>query len=45
MREDVANAFRKEVEWQTNRNLLPFMKMCGQKKVGLYIMNAPEKSQ
>ncbi|KAM7499508.1 hypothetical protein LguiA_023922 [Lonicera macranthoides] len=33
VREDVANAFRKEVEWRTNRNLLPFMKMCAQKKV------------
>ncbi|KAL4350914.1 hypothetical protein S245_035315 [Arachis hypogaea] len=33
VRTDVANAFRKEVEWQTNQKLLPFKRMCEQRKV------------
>ncbi|KAK3033243.1 hypothetical protein RJ639_033123 [Escallonia herrerae] len=33
VREDVAAAFRKEVEWQTNEKLLPYKKMFAQRKV------------
>ncbi|XP_061348922.1 U-box domain-containing protein 35-like [Gastrolobium bilobum] len=33
VRNDIATAFRKEVEWQTNQMLLPFKKMCEQRKV------------
>ncbi|KAK3026438.1 hypothetical protein RJ639_041450 [Escallonia herrerae] len=33
VREDVAEAFRKEVEWQTNEKLLPYKKMFAQRKV------------
>ncbi|KAH1248230.1 U-box domain-containing protein 35 [Glycine soja] len=33
VRNDVATAFKKEVEWQTNQMLLPFKIMCEQRKV------------
>ncbi|CAJ2638536.1 unnamed protein product [Trifolium pratense] len=33
VRNDVANAFRREVEWQTNQMLLPFKSLCEQRKV------------
>ncbi|CAN6172389.1 unnamed protein product [Urochloa humidicola] len=33
VREDVASAYRKEAEWQASNMLLPFKKMCAQKKV------------
>ncbi|CAN6166519.1 unnamed protein product [Urochloa humidicola] len=33
VREDVASAYRKEAEWQVSNMLLPFKKMCAQKKV------------
>ncbi|KAF0903269.1 hypothetical protein E2562_026556 [Oryza meyeriana var. granulata] len=33
VREDVATAYRKEVEWQANNMLLPYKKMCAQRKV------------
>ncbi|CAJ2638538.1 unnamed protein product [Trifolium pratense] len=33
VRDDVAAAYRQEVEWQTNQMLLPFKKMCEQRKV------------
>uniref|UniRef100_A0A0E0L7K5 RING-type E3 ubiquitin transferase n=1 Tax=Oryza punctata TaxID=4537 RepID=A0A0E0L7K5_ORYPU len=33
VREDVATAYRKEVEWQANNMLLPYRKMCAQRKV------------
>ncbi|GKV17532.1 hypothetical protein SLEP1_g28025 [Rubroshorea leprosula] len=32
-RNDVAAAYKKEVEWQTNEMLLPYKKMCAQRKV------------
>ncbi|XP_062233646.1 U-box domain-containing protein 35-like [Phragmites australis] len=33
VREDVASAYRKEAEWQASNMLLPFKKMCAQRKV------------
>ncbi|KAJ1257888.1 hypothetical protein BS78_10G030600 [Paspalum vaginatum] len=33
VRDDVASAYRKEKEWQASNMLLPFKKMCAQKKV------------
>ncbi|KAE9616303.1 putative rossmann-like alpha/beta/alpha sandwich protein [Lupinus albus] len=33
VRNDIVTAFRNEVEWQTNRMLLPFKKLCEQRKV------------
>lgn len=36
VRNDVATAFKKEVEWQTNQMLLPFKRMCEQRKVRYY---------
>ncbi|KAK2385814.1 U-box domain-containing protein kinase family protein [Trifolium repens] len=33
VRNDVAAAYRQEVEWQTNQMLLPFKRMCEQRKV------------
>ncbi|MCI50255.1 U-box domain-containing protein 35-like, partial [Trifolium medium] len=33
VRDDVAAAYRQEVEWQTHQMLLPFKKMCEQRKV------------
>ncbi|XP_006655773.1 U-box domain-containing protein 35 [Oryza brachyantha] len=33
VREDVATAYRKDVEWQANNMLLPYKKMCAQRKV------------
>ncbi|XP_010275384.1 PREDICTED: U-box domain-containing protein 35-like [Nelumbo nucifera] len=33
VRDDVAAAYRKEVEWNANNMLLPFKKMCSQRKV------------
>ncbi|XP_007038299.2 PREDICTED: U-box domain-containing protein 35 [Theobroma cacao] len=32
VRNDVAAAYKKEVEWQTNEMLLPYKKMCAQRK-------------
>ena len=33
VRDDVAAAYKKEVEWQTNEMLIPYKKMCAQRKV------------
>ncbi|XP_019427285.1 PREDICTED: U-box domain-containing protein 35-like [Lupinus angustifolius] len=33
VRSDVVTAFKNEVEWQTNQMLLPFKKLCEQRKV------------
>ncbi|TKY49847.1 U-box domain-containing protein 35 [Spatholobus suberectus] len=33
VRNDVATAFKKDVEWQINQMLLPFKRMCEQRKV------------
>uniref|UniRef100_A0A0D9WLL9 RING-type E3 ubiquitin transferase n=1 Tax=Leersia perrieri TaxID=77586 RepID=A0A0D9WLL9_9ORYZ len=33
VREDVATAYKKEVEWQANNMLLPYKKMCAHRKV------------
>nr|CAD1821717.1 unnamed protein product [Ananas comosus var. bracteatus] len=33
VREDVASAYKKEMEWRANAMLLPYKKMCSQKKV------------
>lgn len=38
VREDIAVAFRKEVEWQTDEKLLPYRKMCDQRKVQVEIV-------
>ncbi|GAU33086.1 hypothetical protein TSUD_227450 [Trifolium subterraneum] len=38
VRNDVANAFRREVEWQTNQMLLPFKSLCEQRKVHVYVV-------
>ena len=35
VRDDVAAAYRKEVEWQAAEKLLPYKRMCSQRKVGL----------
>jgi hypothetical protein len=35
VREDVAAAYIKEVEWQTSEKLLPYKKLCAQKKVSI----------
>lgn len=35
VREDVASAYRKEAEWQASKMLVPFQKMCAQRKVGI----------
>lgn len=36
VRSDIITAFKKEVEWQTKQMLLPFKKMCEQRKVRYY---------
>lgn len=33
VRDDVAAAFRKEIEWQSTEKLLPYKMMCIEKKV------------
>ncbi|CAL5366846.1 unnamed protein product [Camellia sinensis] len=38
VRDDIADAYRKEVEWKTNEKLLPYKKMCTQKKVQVEIL-------
>ncbi|GMP69832.1 hypothetical protein CsSME_00028938 [Camellia sinensis var. sinensis] len=38
VRNDVAAAYMKEIEWQTNEKLLPYKKMCIQKKVQVEIL-------
>ncbi|GFY84398.1 U-box domain-containing protein kinase family protein [Actinidia rufa] len=38
VRDDVAAAYRKEVEWQATEKLLPYKKMCTQKKVQVEIL-------
>uniref|UniRef100_A0A5B6YJP8 RING-type E3 ubiquitin transferase n=1 Tax=Davidia involucrata TaxID=16924 RepID=A0A5B6YJP8_DAVIN len=38
VRDDVAAAYRKEVDWQTSEKLLPYKKMCAQKKVQVEII-------
>ncbi|KAL6952532.1 hypothetical protein U1Q18_015190 [Sarracenia purpurea var. burkii] len=38
VRDDVAAAYRKEVEWQTNEKLLPYKRMCTQKKVQVEVL-------
>lgn len=37
MRDEVATAFRKEMEWKANEKLLPFKIMCTRRKVNIYI--------
>uniref|UniRef100_A0A5B6YIJ3 RING-type E3 ubiquitin transferase n=1 Tax=Davidia involucrata TaxID=16924 RepID=A0A5B6YIJ3_DAVIN len=38
VRDDVAAAYKNEVEWQTSEKLLPYKKMCAQKKVQVEIV-------
>ncbi|KAF8044352.1 hypothetical protein BT93_A2368 [Corymbia citriodora subsp. variegata] len=38
VREDVVAAYKKEIEWQTNEMLLPYKKMCSQRKVQVEVM-------
>ncbi|KAL0304060.1 UNVERIFIED_CONTAM: U-box domain-containing protein 52 [Sesamum radiatum] len=38
VRDDVATAFRKEVEWQATEKLLPYKRMCDQRKVEVEIV-------
>ncbi|XP_051142983.1 U-box domain-containing protein 35-like isoform X2 [Andrographis paniculata] len=38
IREDVVKAFRKELEWQAKEKLLPYKKMCSQRKVQVEIV-------
>lgn len=38
VREDVAAAYKKEMEWQTTEMLLPYKKMCSQRKVQVEVM-------
>ncbi|OMO52195.1 hypothetical protein COLO4_37371 [Corchorus olitorius] len=38
VRDDVADAYKKEVEWQTNEMLLPYKKMCAQRKVQVDVL-------
>ncbi|XVF11237.1 hypothetical protein REPUB_Repub08aG0009100 [Reevesia pubescens] len=38
VRDDVAVAYKKEVEWQTNEMLLPYKKMCAQRKVEVDVL-------
>ncbi|KAH7854090.1 hypothetical protein Vadar_010006 [Vaccinium darrowii] len=38
MREDIVNAHRKAVEWETNEKLLPYKRMCTKKKVQVEII-------
>ncbi|KAI7749334.1 hypothetical protein M8C21_023669 [Ambrosia artemisiifolia] len=38
VRDDVVNAYRKEVEWQTYEKLLPFKNMCDRRKVDVEIV-------
>ncbi|PIN06760.1 Serine/threonine protein kinase [Handroanthus impetiginosus] len=38
VREDIAAAFRKEVEWQVTEKLLPYKMMCTQRKVQVEIV-------
>ncbi|KAM7491768.1 hypothetical protein LguiA_034689 [Lonicera macranthoides] len=38
VRDDIATAFKQEVEWQTNEKLIPYKKMCAQKKVEVEIV-------
>lgn len=46
VRDDIATAFKQEVEWQTNEKLIPYKKMCAQKKVkSLLVLENPYKSQ
>ncbi|KAJ4706603.1 Protein kinase domain [Melia azedarach] len=37
VRDDVADAYKKEIEWQTDRVLLPYKKMCAQRKVEVVV--------
>lgn len=37
VRDEVATAFRKEMEWKANEKLLPFKIMCTRRKVNIYI--------
>ncbi|CAK9135125.1 unnamed protein product [Ilex paraguariensis] len=37
-RDDVVAAYKKEVEWQTTEKLLPYKKMCAQRKVQVEIV-------
>lgn len=45
VRDDVAAAYKKDVEWQTNEMLLPYKKMCAQRKVPFFFFFSlyPEK--
>ncbi|KAL0292494.1 UNVERIFIED_CONTAM: U-box domain-containing protein 35 [Sesamum calycinum] len=38
VRDDVATAFRKDVEWQATEKLLPYKRMCDQRKVEVEIV-------
>ena len=37
VREDVATAYKKEVEWQKMEMILPYQKTCKQRKVHTFI--------
>lgn len=39
VREDVASAYRKEEEWRASNMLVPFQKMCAQRKVRIILHN------
>lgn len=38
VRDDVAAAYVKEMEWQTSEMLLPYQRMCVQRKVGIFFI-------
>lgn len=38
VRDDIGIAFRKEVEWQTDEMLIPYKKMCGQRKAQVEVI-------
>lgn len=39
VREEVAAAYIKDIEWQTSEMLLPYKKLCIQKKVNIYCVS------
>lgn len=41
VRDDVAAAYKKEVEWQAAEKLLPYKRMCSQRKVGFCLRRLP----
>lgn len=38
VREDVVAAYKKEVEWRTSEMLLPYKKVCAQRKVEISLI-------